>query len=98
MAHTAIEGHFDFNKKNLEPPRIKVLLHKKPQHRKIWGIHGVPGTYIGLAMEHYRCSTCYTPTTRGERHADVVEILPQHLVMPGLSKIEQATKSAKDLI
>ena len=24
-------------------------------------------------MDHYRCYTCYTPTTRGERHVDVVE-------------------------
>ena len=33
-----------------------------------------------------------------EIHADVVEFLPQHLIMPGLSSTEQATKAAKELI
>ena len=52
LAHTAIEGQFNFNKPPLAPPGIKVIVHKKPQQRKTWGIHGVPGWYIGPAMEH----------------------------------------------
>ena len=49
-------------------------------------------------MEHYQWYTCYTPTTRGERHADVVYFLPKHLVMPGLSTTEQAAKAPKEMI
>ena len=79
-------------------PGIKVVVHERTQHRITWLIHGVPGWKIGLAMEHYRCYTCYTPTTRGERHADMVEFLPQHLVIPWLSTTQQATKEAKELI
>ena len=69
----------------LETPGIKATVHEKPQRRKTWGINGVPGWYIGPAMEHYQCYTCYIPNNRGERHAYVVEFLPQHLIMPGLS-------------
>ena len=61
-------------------------------------IYGVPGWYIGTAMEHYGCYTCRKPNTRGERHADVVEFLSQHLVMPGLSTTKLSTKAAKELI
>ena len=35
---------------------------------------------------------------RGERHADLLVSLPQHLVMPGFSETEQATKAVKELI
>ena len=47
-----MEGQFELNKTPLAPPEIKVILHEKPQHCKTWGIHGVPGWYTRLAMEH----------------------------------------------
>ena len=53
-AHTVIEGPFDFNKTTLATPGTKVLVHEKAQKWKTWAIHGIPGWYIGLAMEHYR--------------------------------------------
>ena len=97
-AYTALEGQFDFNKTPLAPPGINVMEHENPQQCKTSGVHGVPGWYIGTAMKHYLCYTCYTPNTRGVRHADVVEFFPQHIVMPGLSGTEQATKAAKELM
>ena len=51
-AYTATEGKFVFNKTPLAPPGTKVLVHKKPQQWKTWGIHGVPRWYIGPEMEH----------------------------------------------
>ena len=53
LAYIALEGQFDFNKTPLAPPVIKVIVQEKPQPRKIWWIHGVPGWYIGPDMEHY---------------------------------------------
>ena len=52
-AHTSIEGQFDFNKTQLAPPGIKLIVHKKPQQHKTWVIPGVPGWYIIPAIEHY---------------------------------------------
>ena len=98
LAHTEIEGQFDLKNTPLEPPRIKVIINEKQQHSKTWGMHGVPGWYIGPTMEPYQCYTCYTPTNRGEWNADAAKYFPQHLVMPGLSKTEQSTKSSKELI
>ena len=43
LAHIAIESPFNFNKTPLIPPGIKVLVYEKLNHRKTWGIHGVPG-------------------------------------------------------
>ena len=51
-ANTEIEGQFYFNKKTIAPPGIKVIVHEKPQQHKTWGVYGVPGCYIGPAMEH----------------------------------------------
>ena len=95
---TEYDYKFDFNKTPLTPPGKKVIVHEKTQQRRTWGVHGVPGSYIGPAMEHYQFYICYTPKTRGGGHADVVEFLPQHLIMPGLSAIEQVTKAVKELI
>ena len=97
-AHTALEGTFKFNKNALAAPGRKVLVHDKPQQSKTWGIYGIPGWSIGPAMDHYRYYTSYTANTRGERHAYVVEFLPQHLIMTGLSTNEPATKAAKELV
>ena len=54
LAHTTIEEKFELNKTPLAPPGIKLLVHKKTQHSKTWGIYGVLGWYIGKTMEHYR--------------------------------------------
>ena len=54
LAPTSIESPFDFNKTYLAPPGIKVLVHKKTQQRKTWGIHGLLGWYIGHSMYNYR--------------------------------------------
>ena len=97
-AYTAIGGPFYFNKTPLAQPGTKVVVHKKPQQRKNWGIHGIQGWYIVPEMEHYRCYTWYAPSTRGEIDSDVVEFLPQHLIMTGLSTTEQSTKGSKELI
>ena len=97
-AYTALEGQFDFNKTPLATPVIKLIVHEKPQQRKTWWVHGVPGWYIVLAMEHYLFYTCYTPNTREERHSDAVDCFPQHLIMPGLPATEQATRAAEELM
>ena len=101
LAYTELEGKFDFNNTPLAPPGIKVIVHEKYQQGKTWGIYGVPGWYIRPNMGNYQCYTCYTcytPKTRGEWHADLVKLLPQHLIIPGLTAAEQATKDAKELL
>ena len=35
---------------------------------------------------------------KGGRHADIMEFLPKHLIMPGLSTTEQVTKASKELL
>ena len=85
LAHATIEGIFDFNRTPLAPTGIKVLVHKKTQQCKTWGTHGVHVWYTRPAMEHYMYYTKYIPNTMGEIHADVLELLTQHLIMPGLS-------------
>ena len=48
LVYTAIEEPFDFSKTPLAPPGTKMLVHKKLQQQKTWGIYGIPGWYIGL--------------------------------------------------
>ena len=76
----------------------KVLVNKNLQQRNTQGIHGVPIWYIWTVMEHHRCYASYTPNTREEIHAYVVDFLPHHLIMPGSSTAEQSTKASNELI
>ena len=51
-AHTPIEGQFDFKKTPLTPRGINVIVQEKPKQHETWVIHGLPGWYIGPAMDH----------------------------------------------
>ena len=56
-------GQFDYNTTPLSPLGTKVIVHVKPQKCASWDPHGLNGFYVGLAMDHYRCYTCYIPKT-----------------------------------
>ena len=91
-------GNFDFNRTPLLPPGTKVIIHEKPQQRKSWAFHGVNAWYIGPALRHYRCLTCYIPSTHRERVTDTVEIVPHLIPIPN-SSVESVLKStAENLI
>ena len=38
--------------------------------------HGVDGWYVGPSLAHYRCYSCYIPSTAGARDAILVDLFP----------------------
>ena len=78
-AYAHMFGEFDFNKTPLAPPGTKALVHEKPAQRTSWGYNGVEDWYVGPALEHYRCVTCYIPETKRERIADTVKLFPHNI-------------------
>ena len=69
-AHDSLNGTFDFNKTPLAPVGCKIVAHEKPNKRKTYDPPGITGWYVGPALQHYRCYTCYFPKTRGFRNCD----------------------------
>jgi Reverse transcriptase (RNA-dependent DNA polymerase). len=96
-AYNALEGAFDFNRTPLAPPGMKVIVHEKPQQRTSWSPHGIDGWYIGPALRHYRCFTCYIPRTHATRIADTVHFIPHAAPVPAVTTADAISKAADDL-
>ena len=71
-----INGTFNFNSTPLAPVGCKVVVHKKPTKRETWDPAGTNGFYLGPAMQHYRCYSCYVTKTKGIRNCDTVDFAP----------------------
>ena len=71
-ANSFLFGEFDFTRTPLAPICTKVRAHVKRDTRYSWDPRGQPGWYIGPALEHHRCVTCYYPKTRAEQVGDTV--------------------------
>ena len=75
-ANDSINDTFDFNKTPLAPVGCKIVAHEKPNKRKTFDPAGIQGWYVGPALEHHRCYTCYIPKSKGFRNYDTVDFFP----------------------
>ena len=73
-------GAFDFAKHPIAPIGTRLLIHDKPTSRASWAPHGVPGFYLGPALQHYRSYRAWSTITNT---ADTVAWFPHELTMPG---------------
>ena len=97
-AYNILYGNFDFNKTPLGPPGTRVLVHEKPRQRGTWADHGVEGWYCAPAIHHYRCYSCYIPSTNRDRISDTVEFFPTVINMPKLSSQDKAIQAIREVI
>ena len=51
-AYAQFFGAFNYQKKPLPPPGMKVLSHILPINRRLFEPHVIKGFYVGIAMEH----------------------------------------------
>ena len=72
-------GNFDFNKTPLALLGTRILIHAKPNKRDSRSFHGEDGWYIGPAMDHYRCITCYIPSTFKTKFTDTATLIPHNI-------------------
>ena len=91
-------GQFDFRATPLAPPGTRVIAHINPSNRKTWELNGEAGWYVGPAMEHYRCVTCYFPRTRTTRICETVTFLPHEVPFPKVNLQDHLTQAAEDII
>lgn len=96
-AYAQINGAFDFNRTPLAPPGTKVLAFIDPQNCRTWGTHGLPGWYVGPAMESYRCFTIWITATRATRTTDTVQWHPKHVTMLTISTTNMIIAAAHNL-
>ena len=97
-AYAYIFQDFDFQSTPLAPPGTKVIAHVKPSNRNSWDLNGTAGYYIGPALQHYRCVTCYFPRTRSERVCDTVRFIPNIIPLPQTNIDSYLRQAASDIV
>ena len=65
--------------------------------RPPWAYHGQLGFYVGPAMNHYRCMTCFIPQTRQERISDTIQFFPSKINFPIVSINEQLINALEQI-
>ena len=81
-SYSYLFGKFDFNKTPLAPIRTKLVIHAKPNKRDYWSFHGEDSWYIGPAMDHYRCTTCYIPSIFKTRFMYTATLMSHNIPIP----------------
>ena len=74
------------------------MIHLKPDQRTSFGVHGLHGWYIGPALDHYRCYTCFVPSTNTERHPDTVDFFPVVNPIPFITTYNYLRQAANDIL
>jgi hypothetical protein len=62
----------DFQRHPIAPVGCKVLTWDAPDHRGSWADHGVPGVYLGPALDHPRSFEVWNPNTSVPRITNTV--------------------------
>ena len=65
--------------------------------RLTYAPHSVDGWYLGPAVHHYICYTCYNIYTEGETTPDTIAFFPAFMKIPNYSTIDMAIHAAADL-
>ena len=97
-AYAYIYGNFNFAATPLAPPGTKVIVHVDPTIRGTWELNGDQGWYVGPALDHYRCITCYFPRTRTTRICETVTFIPHEVPFPEVNLTDQLTQAAEDIV
>jgi hypothetical protein len=75
-----------------------VAVHEVAPIRESWGPHAVRGFYVGPAFKHYRCYSCWIPSTQKTRITDCIEWFPRGVSMSSATPLEEVAAAAKDLV
>ena len=90
-------GAFDFAKHPIAPIGTRVLIHDKPTVRTSWAPHGVPGFYLGPALQHYRSYRVWSTTTNNVRVTDTVAWFPHAFTMHGPTSHDMLIRTIDNL-
>ena len=96
-AWEAMNGAYDYDAHPLAPPGTAVTVHEKPDQRSSWGKHGVPGFYVGPAMNHYRCYTVWVTHTGSVRYTDTLAWHPHGYQWEVHSPVAMVSEIAESL-
>ena len=84
-AYTYLFGQIDCNRTALSPPDSKVVIHTKPSNRVSLDLNDKIEYYTGPISNHYRCITCYLPSTNIEIISNTLVFIPHTIPIPTIA-------------
>ena len=93
--YIALHDEFNYDSTPILPPGLKLIIHEKPSHRRLWDPRGVDGWYLRPAKNHYRCHCVYCSKTKSEYITETINILPQETT-PSLTLQEKNMATEKN--
>ena len=84
-AYKQVYGVHSFEQIPLATLVCKVQIHENPHKKLTYAPHLVDGWYLGPAVHHYSCFTCYNIYTGGETTPDTIAFFPAFMKMPNYS-------------
>ena len=75
----------------------KVQIHEKPHNQLTYAPNSVDGWYLGPAVHHYRCYTCYNIDTGEDNTPDTIAFFPEFMKIPNYSSRYMAIRAAVDM-
>jgi hypothetical protein len=100
-AHKSLEGTFSFDATPIAPLGTEVLVHQKPNRRKIMGYHAAKAWYLSHAASHYPCICVIMKDMGSERITDTFQyhhhVIPFPVIM-ATDCILEATRHLADAI
>ncbi len=97
--HGLTGSKFDFRAHPIAPAGTAILIYESPEVRGSWAGHGVPGFYIGPALQHYRSHNVHVTATSAPRVTDTVAWFPETPVTsPQSDEKEMLIAAIKDFL
>ena len=86
-AWTYFYGPFDYDATPLGTLGCNIIAHKKTGTRNSWDFHGTAGWNVGVALQHYRCHTIVSKSTKLAQVSDTVEFRHHQLILQDIHQL-----------
>ena len=96
-AYEQVDGIQIFEQTPLALLGCKVQIHENPHKQLTYSPHSVDGWYLGPAVHHYRCYTCYNIDTGGGTTPYTIAFFPVFMKIINYSKTDMAIHVAADI-
>ena len=81
-AHEQIFGTFNYQRTPLAPLGTKVIIHKRPDQRKMWDKNGLPGFLVNQAKDYFRSYQVSVTKIGAIQISDAIQIQSTKYTMP----------------
>ena len=96
-AHDQVFGTFNYQRTPLALLGTKVIIHKRPDQRKLWDTHGLPGFLVNRAKDHFQSYQVSVTKTGATRISDAIKLLPTKYTMPKTSFNDPINAAFKEI-